>query len=380
MKTSKRDKKLNGQDYLRAYIESEDRLAILERAVQSARNGIVITDPRLPDNPIIYANEAFVTMTGYSMEEILGKNCRFLQGADKDQVEIEELRTAIREERECMCVLRNYKKDGSLFWNELSIAPVRDASGQLINFVGVQNDVTARREAERRVSEFYSMISHELRTPLTSIRASLGIIDDGDAGSLPTAALRLVSIAKQNSERLLKLVDDILDFKKMEAGKLKLEFSMMDPEVVVHEVITGLLQLIEEAGLKVERRITTKKMICADAARIAQVLINLVANAVKFSPRSSTVLIKVEDFERGLRFAVVDKGPGISPQDRDKLFSKFQQIDSSDTRPHSGTGLGLAISKTIVELHGGTIGVESEFGKGSTFWFTLPPVPPASQD
>jgi|AGTN01.1.fsa_nt_gi PAS domain S-box len=375
MKTSKLGKNLDGQEFLRSYLESEDRLAILERAVKSARNGICITDSRLPGNPIIYANEAFVNLTGYSLDEILGRNCRFLQGADHDQLELETVRAAISEGRECICVLRNYKKDGTLFWNELSIAPVRDANGQIVNFVGVQNDVTARREAERRVSEFYSMISHELRTPLTSIRASLGIIDDGDAGHIPSAALRLIQIAKQNSERLLKLVDDILDLKKMEAGKLKLEFTMMDADAIVTEVITGLYQLVEEAGLKLEKKVTTKKMICADAARVTQVLINLVANAVKFSPKSSTVLIQVEDFERGLRFAVIDNGPGIAPQDLDKLFSKFQQLDSSDTRPHAGTGLGLAISKTIVELHGGTIGVDSEEGKGSTFWFTLPPVP-----
>src|ERR687883_1763190 len=121
---------------------------LLDRAVTASSNGIVITDPNLPDNPIVYVNPAFVATTGYSTEEAIGQNCRFLQGADRDQPALEELRAAIREGRECQVVLRNYKKDGTLFWNELSMSPVHDEEGNLANFIGVLGDVTERKQTE----------------------------------------------------------------------------------------------------------------------------------------------------------------------------------------------------------------------------------------
>src|SRR3712207_1566894 len=125
---------------------------VLERAVESTRTGVLITDPNQPDNPIVYANPAFEHITGYSAEEALGHNCRFLQGSDRDQPPLEEVRTAIREERECRVVLRNYRKDGTLLWQELSISPVRDEQGRLTHFVGVHDDITERKLAEDRLA------------------------------------------------------------------------------------------------------------------------------------------------------------------------------------------------------------------------------------
>jgi len=130
----------------------EDEPELWNRAIAVNRSGIVITDPNLPDNPIVYANPGFEQLTGYFTEEVVGRNCRFLQGSNRDQPALEELRIALREGRDCKVVLRNYKKDGTLFWNELSVSPLRDETGRLANFVGVQNDVTERKEAERRVA------------------------------------------------------------------------------------------------------------------------------------------------------------------------------------------------------------------------------------
>lgn len=365
----------DAQAYLNAFMNSKNRLNILDRAIENARNGIVITDPNLPQNPIVYANKAFIQMTGFSLNEILGRNCRFLQGSDHDQPGLEEVRTAIREAKPCMTLLKNYKKDGTLFWNELSIAPVFDSDGTLINFIGVQYDVTARKEAERRVSEFYSMVSHELRTPLSSIRASLELVDDGSAGSVSTQASRLVHIALMNSQRLLRLVNDILDLKRVEAGKLGLNLAMVEPRQLVSEVADSLAELSRESSVKLTHQIAKEKPFCADPLRIAQVLTNLVANAIKFSPANAEVLINVEHDASGIKFSVTDKGKGIAESDMEKLFQKFQQLDSSDTREHMGSGLGLAIAKLIVELHGGQIGVTSKVGAGSTFWFSVPYAP-----
>jgi two-component system, chemotaxis family, CheB/CheR fusion protein len=365
-----------GKEFLNSFLDSPERLQILEQAVDSARNGIVITDPALPDNPIVYANQAFLDLSGYPIEEVLGKNCRFLQGPNRDQPELDELRTALKEGIPFIATLRNYRYNGSLFWNELSISPVRDKSGKVINYIGVQNDVTARREAERRVSEFYSMVSHELRTPMSSIRASLGLIDDGSAGDASPQVTRLVRIALQNAERLLKLVDDILDLKKIESGKLRLNTTLVDPKQLVTDAVSSLSPQAEQARVKLETDAEGQRQFLGDPHRISQVLINLISNAIKFSSPETTVSVKVEQDGRLIRFSVKDQGPGIDVADFEKLFVKFQQLDSSDTRSQMGSGLGLAISKTIVELHGGKIGLNSEKGAGSTFWFNLPMVPP----
>jgi len=377
MKQNNLNLKENEKRFLDSFLLSENRLDILEQAIESARNGIVITDSLLPDNPIVYANQAFIDMTGYSMEEVLGKNCRFLQNVDRNQPEIDMLRQSIKNGVPHLATLRNYKKDGSLFWNELSIAPVLDDNGNVVKFIGVQNDVTSRKEAERQVSEFYSVVSHELRTPLSSIRASLELINEGSAGEVSSDAARLVHIAMNNSQRLLKLIDNILDFKKMESGQFQLHLGSIISEEIISEVLLSLSQFADSADVRLTKGEVCHKTISADPNLIRQVLINLIGNAIKFSPPASTIVVTAHERPDGIRFLVSDEGPGIDPEDIDKLFTKFQQLDASDTRLQSGSGLGLAISKTIVELHGGKIGVDSTVGEGSTFWFSLPFVSPS---
>lgn len=360
-------------DLLKQVETTSERLLLLEKAISSARNGVVITDPRMEDNPIIYVNPAFLELTGYEIEEVIGKNCRFLQGSQRDQPNLEELRAAINEARPITTVLRNYRKDGSLFWNELTISPVHDGDGQLIAFIGIQNDVSARKLAEKRVSEFYSVVSHELRTPLSSIRASMGLIEDGSAGTLPKEASRLVQIAYRNTGRLLRLVSDILDFRKIESGKLDLKLEELSPSEVVGTAIRELAQVAKDKRIVLEKEIDTGEKFTGDHDRVVQIVDNLVANAIKFSPEGAPVKIKCERIKgTTVRFSVEDSGPGIPAADFDKLFERFQQLDSSDKRSSGGTGLGLAICKSLVELHGGEIGVESTVGSGSTFWFTLP--------
>ncbi|MBX9941615.1 MAG: PAS domain-containing protein [Candidatus Obscuribacterales bacterium] len=349
--------------------EKDEQLLLLQRAVESARNGICITNPRLPDNPIIYVNDAFLVMTGYRREQVLGRNCRFLQRDERDQQAIELIRRAIKEETSITTVLRNYRRDGSLFWNELTVSPVHDESGRLMNFVGVQNDISARKEAERRVSEFYSVISHELRTPLSSINGALAVIADGSTGKINPQAMRMVKIALESSERLMRLISDILDWKKIEAGKFKLALTNAFPSAIVDAVVDSVSSYAEASGVHLKKEVLCDRPLTLDVDRTTQILTNLVDNAIKFSPRDETVLVRVELLADTTRFSVIDRGPGIAPQDLDKLFKVFQQLDSSDSRLKGGTGLGLSISKSLVELHGGQIGVDSVVGQGSTFWF-----------
>jgi len=356
--------------------DRRDKLNLLERAIFSARNGIVITDPTLEDNPIIYVNPSFLELSGYTSQEVLGRNCRFLQGDDRRQEPLEILRSAIREEKPTTVILRNYRKDGQLFWNELTVSPVHDESGHLTNFVGIQNDITARIEAETRISEFYSMISHELRTPLTSIRASLGLIEEGSAGPVTSESAKLIGIAHRNTDRLLRLVSDILDFRKIESGTIKLVKTRIVASELLDQVVSELRTTASEKRIRLAVRCPGKALFHADRDRIAQVLTNLAANAVKFAPEGSTVTLECSECRAGkdsvIRLKVMDEGPGIPLSDQGKLFQKFRQLDASDTRRKGGTGLGLAISKSLVEMHGGVIGVESRLGEGSCFWFELP--------
>lgn len=348
----------------------EEQLLLFKRAVESARNGICITNPRLPDNPIVYVNEAFLEMTSYQRHQVIGRNCRFLQRDDRDQGAIENIREAIRTEQPITTILRNYKRDGSIFWNELTVSPVHDDNGTLINFVGVQNDISARREAEKRVSEFYSVISHELRTPLTSINGALSVIADGSAGKVNAQVMRMVSIALENSERLIRLISDILDWKKIESGKFKLNATLVNPEQLIDSVIEAVRPLSASAKVTLKKEVSTAAELLVDVDRTLQVLTNLVDNAIKFSPANSIIALGAE--LRGgdtVRFSVTDQGAGIAPDQLNKLFKVFQQLDSSDKRKVGGTGLGLSISRSLIELHGGQIGVDSKLGEGSTFWF-----------
>lgn len=356
------------------YPVENDRLTLL-RAVECARNGIVLTDPSLPDNPIVYANPAFIELTGYALDEILGKNCRFLQGQDEQQENKLLIKEAIAKEEAITTVIRNYRKNGTLFHNELTVSPVHDSSGKLVNFIGVQNDVTARLELEQRMSDFYSMISHELRTPISSINASLLALEDGSVCKLNAPGKKLVNIALSNCKRLIGLINNILDWKKLQAGKFKISIQSWDPQEVVKTVMQSFEPVAAIKRVVLEKEIISAGSAVFDPERITDVLSNLVSNAIKFSEPDSKVLIKLEcpaEDEYAVKFSVRDYGPGIAPEFQDKLFVRFQQLDSTDRRPKNGTGLGLSISKSIIDLHQGHIGVESALGKGATFWFTIP--------
>ncbi len=285
------------------------------------------------------------------------------------------LARAIRGEQVDMTELYVQPPDSTGMWITTTASPLRSPEGLLIGGLVVTRDVTERKAAERRVSEFYSTVSHELRTPLTSIRASLGLIEGGLTEELQPTAMELVEIARSECDRLIRLVNDILDMKKIEAGRLELILSSLDPEKLVLRTVEALHGFAGESRVSLKTDVKSQHPVTGDRDRILQVLTNLVSNAVKFSLPESEVLIAVEQVPgRHLRFSVHDRGPGIAGKDVKKLFTQFQQLDSSDTRPKGGTGLGLAIARSIIEAHGGTIGVESQPGQGAMFWFELPMV------
>ena len=234
-------------------------------------------------------------------------------------------------------------------------------------------DITDRKNIDRMKNEFVSTVSHELRTPLTSIRGSLGLIIGGVAGELPPQAKSLIEIAYKNSERLVLLINDILDIEKIESGKMVFHFKPLGIVPLLEQAIEanrgygmqfGVQFVLEPSPLGIQ--------VNGDCDRLTQVLTNLLSNAAKFSPRDSTVHISIAPHADAIRIAVRDRGPGIPEEFRSHIFQKFAQADSSDARQKGGTGLGLSISKAIIEKHGGQIGFETEKGIGTTFYFDLP--------
>ncbi len=227
------------------------------------------------------------------------------------------------------------------------------------------------RKSQRVKDEFLSIVGHELRTPLTSIRGSLGLLEGGLLGELPAEARSMVALAVTNTDRLVRLVNDILDIERMSSGHLPLEREPVGVGELVRQSAQALQGTAEDASVQLRTEIE-ELTVCADADRIVQTLVNLLGNAIKFSPPNSVVTIAVGPGDGYARFSVTDSGRGIPSDQLDSIFERFSQVDASDAREKGGSGLGLAIARGIVESHGGHLWAASTQGEGSSFCFTLP--------
>ena len=251
------------------------------------------------------------------------------------------------------------------------------ALGRLVmSQIELRLHLAERETIERAKSEFVSIVSHELRTPLTSIRGSLGLIEGGVAGEIPPKVAQMVGIARANADRLIRLINDMLDLAKIEAGSVELRMAALDPGPLVEAAQAEIRGLADEAGVHLAFHADTGGRRClGDRDRVLQVLLNLLANAIKVTPRGGTVAASVTIGGPGcIRFSVRDQGPGIPDAELRRIFDKFGQIDPSG-RDRTGTGLGLPICKAILDQHGSAVGVESEPGQGSIFWFDLTAAP-----
>ncbi len=235
------------------------------------------------------------------------------------------------------------------------------------------------KSLDRMKSEFVAVVSHEIRTPLTSVKGAIELLTDDRYFKNNDQQAKLLSIAHANTERLLTLIGDILDFSKLDSGSLPMHFERQRIEAVVTQAAHNLRTLIEERNIDLDVVMASDLPdLMIDPNRIAQVVTNLLSNALKFSPSQGKLRVTVENWDGMVRVGVRDHGEGIAPENLPKLFKKFTQIDSTSTRRAGGTGLGLVICKGIVEQHGGQMSVESSPGQGSTFYFTLPPAPAGS--
>ena len=247
-------------------------------------------------------------------------------------------------------------------------------------FVATYTDISERKRVERLKSEFVSTVSHELRTPLASMVGSLGLILGGAGGEVSPSARPLLDIAHNNGNRLQRLINDILDIEKIEAGKMEFELRHLALPLLVEQATEANRAYVEGRGAKLALAAPLPNVILeGDLDRLLQVMANLLSNAAKFSPPGAAVTIGAEQSGDRVRIRVTDRGPGIAEDFRDRIFGKFAQADSSDARQKGGTGLGLSISKAIVEHHRGEIGFETELGTGTTFYVDLPIAKPAAE-
>jgi PAS domain S-box-containing protein len=349
---------------------AETQQRLLEKALQSAENSVVITDTKAR---ILWVNDAFTRMTGYAREEAVGASTKLLKSGRHSQPFYARLWQTVQSGEVWHGEVDNRRKDGSVYPEEMTITPVLDEAGAITHFIAIKQDITERKRLERLKSEFVSTVSHELRTPLTSIRGSLGLLVGGAVGELPDKAKGLAQIACNNSDRLVRLINDILDVEKIESGRMGFSLRPLLLAGVAREAVAANEGFAREHGVAIalDNALPGAKVL-ADPDRLNQVITNLISNAAKFSPQGETVRVAIAARGEGVRLTVADCGPGIPDEFRGRIFQKFSQADSSDTRKVGGSGLGLTISKAIVERFGGELSFDSVRGAGASFHVDLP--------
>ncbi len=320
-------------------------------------------------------NNAAQRIFGYGAEELIGKNINCLMPEPYHSEHDDYLKnfhnTAIPKIIGIGREVIGQRKDGSTFPMDLAVGVMGE--GDDVMFTGIIRDVTARKEAELLKTEFISTVSHELRTPLTSIKGSLGLIKKSVLGELPDKMAAMFDIAYNNCERLSLLINDILDLEKLQAGQISMNMQPVNLGDLLKNAIEENTGYAKKFGVVFTlQNDTPNAIVTGDFDRLMQVLNNLMSNAAKFSPMDREVELHLSEIDSSYVISVTDHGPGIPEEFRDKIFDRFAQADGSDARRHGGTGLGLNITRSLLDKHNGTISFETQVGRGTTFFVTLP--------
>ena len=364
--------------YIRRFRTAMEELQLKRRIFRSVTSGISIASATEPDMPLAYVNPAFEVMTGYSFEDVEGKNCRFLQRDEHDQPGLTLIREAIAAKREIVAILRNYRKDGSFFWNELSLSPIKNRDGKVTHFVGIQMDVTSRvefesalRESEKlaAVGRLAASIAHEINNPLEAVTNLLYLArESNDLKETKSYVLQ----AEEELHRASQITSQSLRFYKQSSKPLAVR-----PTALLSAVLDLYKAKLINAGITVERRERMCESIVCLESEIRQVLANLIRNAIDaMSSRGGRLLIRSREAtewrtaSRGVMITVADTGSGISPDALKSLYTAF-----FSTKGIGGTGLGLWVSSEIVARHQGRLRVRScqrDTGSWTIFELYLP--------
>ncbi|BAY07656.1 response regulator [Calothrix sp. NIES-2098] len=367
------NRKLQAELNERLRIQEQLRIsqAKFARILDIADDAIISIDA---EQKIILFNQGAEKIFGYSAPEAIGQSLdlllplRFAQAHRHHVVDFGKSPSLARRMGERQEIFGR-RRDGTEFPAEASISKVDN--GDEFYYTVILRDITDRKQIERMKDEFVSVVSHELRTPLTSIHGSLGMLASGLLPAESEQGKRLLQIATDSTDRLVRLINDILDIERIESGRVKMERETCTVPDLIESAVNIMQPLADKA--KVKLSISSLPIeLWVDPDRIVQTLTNLLSNAIKFSTAGQTVWLVTAQQGDEVVFTVKDTGRGIPADKLDSIFERFQQVDSSDSRNHDGTGLGLAICKSIVQQHGGRIWVESTLEQGSTFYFTLP--------
>ena len=355
-----------------AEAELRDRESRVRAIVDTVVDGIVTIDAK---GVIETFNPAAERIFGYPSREVIGRNVKILMPEPYHGEHDGYLHSYVKTgDAKVIGIGREVigqRKDGSTFPMELAVSEMAVAGARM--FTGIVRDITERKQVDKAKAEFISTVSHELRTPLTSIKGSLGLVRSGAVGALPEKLGRMLDIAYNNSDRLIRLINDILDIEKLESGMMEYKMAPVALGALLEAAIEENRGFAEAHGVRFmlsgEQQDAT---VNGDHDRLMQVLANLMSNAVKFSPKDAEVDVTLTQQDGNFRISVTDHGPGVPTEFRDKIFGRFSQADSSDSRQKGGTGLGLNITKSIVEHHGGSVSFKTKAGDGATFYVDLP--------
>ena len=383
---------------------AEEQLRLLSYAVEQSPASVIIMNIK---GEIEYTNNKFTQLSGYTLGEVIGKTQDFLDTGSKTKEELAILWRTVRSGNMWQGEFYNRKKNGEFFWESSKISPVFDTNHNIQHIMEIREDITARKAAElaikklnneledrvkqrteelhmanlslakasRLKDEFLANMSHELRTPLTGVLGLSEALQKGVYGEINEKQVNILSTIEEGGKHLLNLINDILDLSKIEAGKMDLE-----PNVIyVDDVCQSSLRMVKQIATAKHQNVSLTvnplgMVMYADARRIKQILVNLLGNAVKFTPENGELGLEVTGNEQDdlVTFTVWDRGIGISESDLEKLFQPFVQLDSSLSRTYAGTGLGLSLAQRLAYMHGGEIEVTSKVNEGSRFSVSIP--------
>ncbi|WP_455244256.1 PAS domain-containing sensor histidine kinase [Petrachloros mirabilis] len=361
----------------------------LEDVVRFANDIVIVTEayPLDPPGPkIVYVNQAFTNLTGFTPEEVIGKTPRILQGPESNPHTRASIRSALDRQEPFRTVIVNYAKSGRKYWLDINLIPLKDKTGKVTHFAAIERDLTDIKKAEEEIrqknkeleelnetkNKFLGMASHDLRNPLHTIQSFSQILEDGMVGGVNAEQKDMLGSIYNASKFMQALLENLLDISKIESGKIELDKQIRDFNLTVKQQVELQQLLAKKKQITLHMNLSEIPPVRFDQNAIMQVLGNLIGNAIKFSPPNSSIYVATERAGDRIRCSVRDEGPGLSQKDQELLFKEFQRLSAKPTGGEKSTGLGLAIVKKLIHLHNGQVGAKSMLGKGTTFFFSLP--------